>query len=191
MGVSRMRVRLFALAVAALLFAAPSTTAQAANPEEIVLRYFESIQAGDWEEAARYLDPEELAVFKGMMFSLFEAEEGGELLLAVFGEGTTVEDLRDATAGELFARIMDFYSLFLFEPVSAGFDSIQVLGSVPEGEGAVHVVTRMWMHVQGVPVNSVEVITLRRGSSGWFIAFEEELSGMIRVFESVLSGALE
>ena len=188
-GVITVKTRL--IVVSALLLVV-STTAQAASPEEIARRYFESVQVGDWHQAALYLDPDGLAFFKETMLTALEAGEGkgGEFLSLLFGGEVTFEDVRRMPAHEFFARFMELVMGFAFEPLSVQFGDLEILGSVPEGEEMVHVVARTSPRIQGIAMTGVEVITLRRGADGWFIAFNDELQAILNGLVAGLEAGL-
>lgn len=173
-----MRIRF--IVVSALLLLAASSTALAASPEEVVLGFFEATQAGDWEEAVRYMDPEALASLQDGMMRLLESDPSGEFLSFVFGDDVTLEDVRAVSPAELLVWVIDSLG-FADQPDLTAHDRLEILGSVPEGDDIVHVVARRWMDPQGA--SSVEVISVVRRASGWYVDSGELTGGLLGLLE--------
>lgn len=175
-------------AVLVLLFPASAAMAQAGTPEEVVERYLAHTQAGEWEELAMLMDPEALASFGDLAVLLLSLDESGEVVSFILGEDWSVEDVRNATYAELFAKFMRFVFEYINEETAFIFDGAQVLGSVREGDNLAHVVFRTWAIMDGVRASEVDTISLRKGAEGWGVLLNSDVEAVIQLLGTMLAG---
>jgi hypothetical protein len=69
------------------------------------------------------------------------------------------------------------------------FARLDVLGTVPEGAGVVHVLIRSHMRSQGVDVSSTSVVSLRAHDGSWKMMLNDRIRGMASSFRAALAKA--
>lgn len=171
---------LLPLVLAVLLSAGPARAQAAPTPEDAARRYFEVMRRAEWDAAAKLMHPDALEQFKSFFTTLAAADSAAPVISTFFGVKTAAE-LRALPAAEVYARMIR--SLAAMSPeTKQALTSIQaeVIGSVPEGGDAAHVVYRMNVAVSGVSVAKVQVISFRRSGDRWLALLTGDLQGMIQ-----------
>jgi hypothetical protein len=163
------------LMLAALLM---SGLAQAASPEETVNAYMKSLKEGGVQTTADFIHPAELKRFKDMLMPFFtsapeaDRQEGLDML---FGKGTSLAQV-EAMTPHIFMKT--FMTAIGEKLQDVKFNSVEILGSVPEGELR-HVVTRITVDGPGgFRMAQMEVVTTKPYESGWKLALTGQLEGL-------------
>ncbi len=167
---------------ALLLLAAcvlPAGAAAQDTPEQVVQRYYQTFQSGDYAANAALMHPgalEELKTTVAGMAALPGATEEPEFR-EMFGVGT-LEELRALPAQTLFERVLRNQLEGEMRAILATAQ-VQVLGHVLEGESTAHVVYRMKMDFGGQTMDQVQVLPLERVDGQWRVLLTGSLAGMM------------
>ena len=196
------------LAVAALCFGIPalSSLAQEAEttvvpqptgappaetPEAFAQRFAEVTRSGDWEAFADLMHPEALATFKGLFSEIVDLVDSEEMLESMFGV-TSAEDFEELSGGRVFIEVMNS-----LEKLVPGFaealaeSSMDVVGSVTDDDGVVHVVYKMQLTVEDIGLSRTSVVSLRRDGDGWGALLTGNVEGMARSLAQVMVASPE
>jgi hypothetical protein len=198
---SRVRFRLSSLLCLALLCAGMASATELTPelpPEQVAREAYERMRAGDWVAAADTFDPAALKRFRELLAPVFDAADrlgkgpadkaqaagaGALMLWVLFAPATSVDEIRKLSDREVFARIMgNTMSL-----ANAELEEQQVIGSVAEGPGMVHVVTRNVARVDAMSMTKVEAITLQRTAQGWRLALTGDLEGLAETLQASIA----
>jgi hypothetical protein len=175
-----MRTRvLSAVAVCLLACAAPLHAQDSAAAERVVASYVAAMRANDWDQVSTYMHPEALAQFKGMMAEVIQLDGSGEGLATLF-PGMDQAAFDAAGPDVVFGSFMKTMTTLApgFSEIMSGSDAT-VIGAVPEANSDLtHVVYRMQMDIQGVTVQQVSVMTLKRSDGSWKAMLTAQLEGM-------------
>ena len=169
--------------VAALIGTAPAASAQdPAGAEEAARSYAAAFAEGDWEAAAALTDPLDLARFSDLV-GVFAGMIGDEV----------DHDMAEADTPEAaFASFMDVV-ITLSPELEEAFRSVrtETVGSVPEGDSLIHVVTRSHVSMFGQEMSGLEVTTTRWDGSRWVVKLNEQLEGMLAGMEAGFNGMID
>jgi hypothetical protein len=150
------------------------------TPEEVCGVYFNLLREGEWGTVAELYDSQALADFKDMMSFILEIpdEEATEVFSAIFGPGTTKEDLTAMSDSEFFSSFLGGVMAQTAVIGQLDFTDYKVLGSVPEGDDVRHVVTRMHVELGEIKVEAMEVISFRKRGDDWKILMQGKMKGV-------------
>ena len=148
------------------------------TPSQLIQNYYSHLEKGEFVEAATYIDPAQIKLFResiGWYKSLPEPEKN-ELLKAFFGPGATEGSVDALTDAEFFST---FLAMSLNMMKNINIAGIEILGSVEEGEDVLHFVSRTSVEVEQESIPTLEVISLRKGEDDqWRILLSEEVKGL-------------
>ena len=175
-----------AATIATLLVLAAA--AQAGTPEESARAYFTALKSAGMGAVADFTHPAELQRFKAMVLPIYQAEAQagqGELRKLTFGAEATLAQVESA---EPAAFMRGFMNIIANRAGAVGlqFESIEVLGSVAEGE-TVHVLTRMRMAASPVTITKLEVVSMKKLGDDWKLMLSGQFEGMAQA----LSGRMK
>jgi hypothetical protein len=160
---------------------APKTT-----PESVVREYMTALKERGMTAVTPFLHPDELERFKAMLLPILKTELAGkgDLTRALFGNGITPAALDAKSALEF----MDTFMVVLAQQMKDfTFDSIEVLGSVQEGE-ITHVITRtLGAGPNGMTIKALEVQSLKPHGGAWKLL----LSGQVEAIGEALKLQLQ
>lgn len=172
-------IRILCGAVLLVAAALPDAAAAQDTPEQVVTRYYQTFQSGDYAANAALMHPgalEELKTTLVGMAALPGATEEPEFR-EMFGVGT-IEELRALPAQTLFERVLrNQLEGELRAVVSSA--RVNVLGHVMEGDSTAHVVYRMHMEFGGQTMDQVQVVPLERVNGEWRVLLTGSLAGMM------------
>ncbi len=162
------------LAAAPVLAATPA----AQTPEQAVMAYMTALQTEGMAVVPAHLHPDELARFKEMLMPLFRHEptsEKKELTEGLFGAGATLASIEAMPGAELMAAL---FKVVGKELEGIKFESLEMLGSVKEGE-IVHVVSRIGVAgPKGMQMKMMEVVSVKPYKNEWKLMLTGELEGL-------------
>lgn len=128
---------------------------------------------------------EHLDRFKEMLLPLFEMslEEGEDRSFVdmTFGKEATLEDIRKASGKEFMGTFMLLFEAQLQGDIS--FNSIDVLGSIPEGD-VIHVLARMEVGAVGIEMRQMEVLSFHRQGDDWLVSLTGEMEGIAQALRA-------
>ncbi len=162
------------------------------SPESVVQEYVAAMKAGQYPRTAELMHPEALEKFRTMMLPLVEASAGTEAeqgLLVFFRGVKNAEALKKLSPAEFFAAF--FAGLAETSPAmkqALASASTTVIGSVPEGD-VVHVVSRTSVTAEGIGINKMEVVSLKRVGESWRVLLSGEIEGIAQALKKALSNA--
>lgn len=182
-----MTVARFIFTVLVMLLA---TGAQAeGRPEDAAARYLEAVRDRGFVAGADFLHPDEMARFQQLLLPVLESEQaaGGRALLnATFGREATLLSARLADPADFlrrFARVMAVRA----PDQPTGFDQLQILGTIPEGE-TVHALARLRTALPDGASERLVVVSLRPFESGWRVMLSPEIEQAARAMIEPLPG---
>lgn len=171
----RVRAALVLLAACAL----PARAAAQETPEQVVQRYYQTFQSGDYAANAALMHPgalEELKNTLTAMAALPGATEEPEFR-EMFGVNT-LEEMRALPAPVLFERVLRNQLEGELRAILATAQ-VNVLGHVMEGDSTAHVVYRLRMEFGGQTMDQVQVVPLERVDGQWRVLLTGSLAGMM------------
>jgi hypothetical protein len=135
---------------------------------EVARDYLEAVRARGFSAEAEFMHPEELARFQALVLPVLEADEAHgrrALLNATFGRDASLLDARLADPADFMTRFARVMAVRIpDQPV--GFDELQVLGTVREGEKA-HVLVRLRTVTDAASLEELEVVSLMPHQDEW------------------------
>jgi hypothetical protein len=168
--------------------------AEVATPEQRAQAYFEALQSGGLPSVTRFLHPAERTRFRDLLLPVYQSEADAgrdDLMAATFGREMTMAQLRTLDPSEFCTQFLGAIGGSMAGVVS--FESLQVLGTIPEGEKR-HVVARIKVGAAPLTVTSMDVLTLELHEGQWMIMLNSQLEGMAAMLSANLafaSGAAE
>lgn len=202
-----MMTRLFTAALLAAALITPATgaakkepkatpvskaTPAPVNAEEIVQAYVGSLRAGRYDEVGRLLDVEGCKRLQTQLVPVIKEShtatpEAG--LLKLFDGIETVEGLEKLSPEEFVAAF--FGGVTKLNPVfkeTLSSMTAKVIGTVPEGDGVLHVVCRITNSNAGMNITKVSVISLKKNGGKWGVMLSSEIENMAEQVRRVLAG---
>ncbi len=170
------------LCVAAMLVPAAPALGQspAETPEEVTQEYLQATRDTNWSRMAGLLHPLALAEFHGLFAPVLECETPSAIQAR--------REMFGITSGVQAARTPDTALVAALFRATAGRDAnltailrtaqLQILGHVTEGPDTVHVVSRLSVAVDSLPVVQMEVVSLARSGATWRVLLKSDLSAL-------------
>jgi hypothetical protein len=150
--------------------ATPAQTGPAAQtaetPEQVTERFVAAMRAADWNGMASLMHQNALKEMRQLLSGVFEAPNGGPIRQQLLGV-TTVQQAQALSDTAVFASLMRMTTQDADVAELLRSAKVQVLGHVNEGADTVHVVYRMAMTINGIPITKMDVMSLARSSVGW------------------------
>ena len=141
-------------------------TQTAETPEQVTDRFLTAMRAADWQGMAALMHQNALKQMRQLLAGLLEAPNGGPMRQQLLGV-TTVQQAKALSDTAVFASLMRMTTQDADVAELLRTAKVQVLGHVNEGADTVHVVYRMAMTVNGIPVTKMDVMSLARSPVGW------------------------
>ncbi len=159
---------------------------------ETVELYMDSMREGDYDTMSQLMHPAELEQLKQLFIVIAKkAEADGEFAeLGVFLDGiNSLRELEKTPAPVFFSKLMT--SLVRFSPeLGQVLKSAEVtlLGQVSEGEEGpdqlLHIVYRIEFELEGTPIKSVAVSTMKRNKDGRYgFLVDEQARGVVTALQ--------
>ncbi|MCC6131877.1 MAG: hypothetical protein IT186_18305 [Acidobacteria bacterium] len=172
---------------------APKVTPAAVNAEELVQAYVGSLRAGRYDEVGKLLDVEGCKRLQTQLVPVIKeahtaSPEAG--LLKLFDGIETVEGLEKLTPAQFVAAF--FGGVTKLNPIfkeTLSSMTAKVIGTVPEGDGVIHVVCRITNTNAGMSITKVSVISLKKNDARWGVMLSSEIENMAEQVRRVLIGA--
>jgi hypothetical protein len=163
---------------------APSSVAHgqgtAETPELVARQFLTAIRDTNWFRAASLMHPSALAQFHDLFSPILQCENAtaGQIRVEVFGVHSKVEAAR-ASDTSLVASLLR-YGTTREEGMLDVLRTAQmrVVGHVAEGGDTVHVLARLSLKVDSIPVSQMEVISFRRYGNTWRTLLKSDFSAM-------------
>jgi hypothetical protein len=169
-----MNARMFVALVIASAIAAQArgqgpTPAPAASapPESVTVQFMESMRNGDWQGMARLMHPAALHQLKDLLDPVMSAPGVDDMREQVLG-------VRSAAAAKAMSDTAVFVALM---KTMMGSDPmlvtvmktarVQVIGHLNEGADTVHVVYRLMIQIDSMPITRLDVASFARSPLGW------------------------
>ena len=143
---------------------APAQTAE--TPEQVTERFVAAMRAADWNGMAALMHQNALKEMRQLLAGVFEAPNGGPIRQQLLGV-TTVPQAQALSDTAVFAALMRTTTQDADVAELLRSARVQVLGHVNEGADTVHVVYRMAMTINGIPITKMDVMSLARSPVGW------------------------
>ncbi len=166
------------LVMSMVVFAVPvcadqETAPQATTPTEIAVAVMEATQEGQFTDYAQLMHPDALTQFRNEVVPIFNAVQqqvpgDTSQFLQMFGGVPSWEELDELSDRQLFANV--YSGVMNVNPQYAQMmqnATINVLGTVPEGQDTMHVLSRVTMSAQGNTMHNIEVTSMQRDDSKW------------------------
>ena len=143
---------------------APAQTAE--TPEQVTDRFIAAMRATDWQGMAALMHQNALKEMRQLLAGVFEAPNAGEIRQQLLGV-TTVQQAKAMSDTAIFAALMRLTTQDADVAALLKSAKVQVLGHVNEGPDTAHVVYRMAMTINGIPITKMDVMSLARSPVGW------------------------
>jgi hypothetical protein len=162
------------------------------SPEFVVQSYLQAVQSGQYLAVAELMHPEALEKFQAMMLPLVEEAEGADQpeVLLLFRGVSDVAALKKLSRAELFAAFFGGVTDLnpgVKEVLASGSLSITPIGSVPEGD-ILHLLCRTAVSMDGINLNKMEVVSLKRSTGSWRVLLSGEMEGIAQAMRNAISG---
>jgi hypothetical protein len=144
-------------------------------------------RAGAWDSVASLMHPDALRSLRGLLTPVLQHPGGDEIRRQLFDVRSIAEadGLSDAA---IFSRLT---RASMGEPTLAEAmrnASIDILGIVAEGADTAHVVFRLAMTVDDIPVSRMDVMTLGRYQDTWRGLLKGDVSALAAALRRSLGG---
>lgn len=177
------------LRIAFVVLVLSSSSIHGATAPETTEAFFEQLQKGDFEAAARFFDPPELTEFRKSLEIINQAPATAQQQFreAFFGAGSTAESIAALSDTEFFASFLRAAIAQAEAQGTANFDGMEVLGEVMEGPDLAHVVTRNRVSVGEIEVEGMEVVSCKKRGDEWKLQVSTEMKGLANQIRSALA----
>jgi hypothetical protein len=152
----------------------------AQTPEEITRAYFDKIKQHKWEETAPYFEKNSLKEFReafDFLFAIPDKEAQKQAIAGLFGEEMTAEELKKLSDELFFSKIMKVMTT-MGGMGQIEFDSLEIIGSVPESDSLIHILNRAQVKVGEITVKELDVTSFKKIDGQWKIILSGEMKGM-------------
>src|SRR5574341_639020 len=169
--------RILSIAVLLLSTALPIL---AQTPEEITRAYFDKIKQHKWGETGQYFEKNSLKEFRETFDFLFvvpDKEAQKEAIAGLFGEEMTAEKLKKLSDETFFSKLMNVMTT-MGGMGQIEFDSLEIIGSVPESDSLMHVLNRAKVKAGEITVKEIDVTSFKKVNGQWKIILSGEMKGM-------------
>ncbi len=136
------------------------------TPEQVTDRFVTAMRSSDWLGMASLMHQNALKEMHQLLAGVFEAPNAGPIRQQLLGV-TTVQQAQALSDTAVFAALMRMTSQDTDVAQLLKTAKVQVLGHVSEGADTVHVVYRMAMTINGIPITKMDVMSLARSPVGW------------------------
>ena len=161
--------------------------AQEETAETVAKAYLAASQTGDWAKAATYMHPEALASLKRTFAAVIRLDKKNEAGKQLFNLKSNAE-FEQLSPEAVFERMITGLTANIPMMKELLADSnTTVIGQVPEAVDLIHIVYRMEMKMQNVPVTKLAVMSLKKSGNTWRML----LSGDMEAAFTSISKALE
>lgn len=167
-----------------------SSFAFAEDPEKVVSEYTAAMNAFDFHKSSSYFLEADCVQYKDMMRPLFQLSAPGkpDMSVILFGSSMDAKTVQAMPPCEFVARSLEAVmriSASMGSPVTE--PASKILGSVKETDSVVHFLIRGNAKVGGVPVSSVEVVSVRADGRAWKVQMSEKMKGMGSLLAKVMN----
>ncbi|HEX9346309.1 MAG TPA: hypothetical protein VF919_01940 [Gemmatimonadales bacterium] len=144
----------------------PAQAQTVETPEQVTERFVAAMRAADWNGMASLMHQNALKEMRQLLSGVFEAPNGAQIRQQLLGV-TTVQQAQALSDTAVFASLMRMTTQDADVAELLRSAKVQVLGHVNEGADTVHVVYRMAMTINGIPITKMDVMSLARSPVGW------------------------
>jgi len=144
----------------------PAQAQTVETPEQVTERFVAAMRAADWNGMAALMHQNALKEMRQLLSGVFEAPNGAQIRQQLLGV-TTVQQAQALSDTAVFASLMRMTTQDADVAELLRSAKVQVLGHVNEGADTVHVVYRMAMTINGIPITKMDVMSLARSPVGW------------------------
>lgn len=143
----------------------------------------------NWSRLGDYYDDTSLAEFRKGFDFLFALPDKGmqnKIIINFFGNGKSVETIKRMDNATFFENIFSglMKSAAVFGQMQ--FDSLQVLGSVKEGDNQEHVLTRNIVTIGKVEIKQMEIVSFKKINGQWKMVLSDRVKGLSSQIKSSL-----
>lgn len=161
--------------------------APAATPEERTRAYFDAMKSKNWDDVAAVFHPKAATRFRELMGVAGETpEELSEFLSTVFGMEADAAQLEAMTDSEFFTM---FFKTVMSQAETYGeitFGDLTILGSIPEGDGMIHVLARSRASMGELSTERVEVLSFIKDGETWGLDLQAEMEGIAQQMKQAM-----
>ena len=144
----------------------PAQAQTVETPEQVTERFVAAMRAADWNGMAALMHQNALKEMRQLLSGVFEAPNGAQIRQQLLGV-TTVQQAQALSDTAVFASLMRMTTQDADVAELLRSAKVEVLGHVNEGADTVHVVYRMAMTINGIPITKMDVMSLARSPVGW------------------------
>jgi hypothetical protein len=153
----------------------------------VLTTFFVHLQGRDYEGAAAYFDPDEVARLWSAFHRLSELPGGAEGLAK--GLGISDSAFRTLSPTSLYGHLIE-RGIQASPEVSEATQSatFRIIGRVDEDTATVHLILRGAGTVSGMKFSTAELRSLRHTRVGWRLSFPDQMQGVMMGLEKALQG---
>jgi hypothetical protein len=180
--------RLLAVSALMVLSQGDSSAQAAAGAEQQVRAYFEAIRGSDYRAAAGMMHTSALAEIRELVDLMVAVDPSGQLAGGILGPGPT--DYRAMSDVDAFAGFLRFSMTqqpMLIDLMRSMV--LEIIGPVAEGD-TLHVVARVGMEVDGMPIRQMQVTSVAREGGEWRVLLTGEIAGLVAGMRQQLGGGV-
>lgn len=166
----------------------PELRAQSDSPQQVAEHMLTAMRASDWGKAASLMHPDALRQLRALFDPILtlEGQEGDGIRGQMFGFPSRQAAV-SASDSSVFASLMTFMSQQAGLADALQASRFQYLGTVGEGTDTVHVVGRIHMSIDSIPISQMEVISLARFGSTWRGMLKGDLVAMANAMRAAIA----
>jgi len=171
----------------------------AKSPEELTGEYYGHLKNENWEKLGNYYSDKALEEFRELFGIIVEIPDKGdqqEIVELLFGEKTTVEEIENMSDEDFFNAVMQGIYVLIGKVALMDYDSVDVIGSVPEGEGLVHVVSRCQFNIEitdgdamefaPMTMEIMEVLSFEKVKNKWKMLLDPKIRALAQQIRNAM-----
>ena len=169
--------RSFGVLFSLLLISSPLSSQATETPEQVAGRFVAAMSAEDWQGMGTLMHPmalKEMRQFLAVLFEMPDADEFRQRLLGV----KTLGDAQALSDTAVFVSLMKNMSEQAGIGAMLRSAKVQMMGHVNQGKDTAHVVYRMSMTMEGIPISKMDVMSLARSPVGWRGLLQGDISAL-------------
>jgi hypothetical protein len=159
------------------------------TPEQVTQAFLQATRDTNWARMAALLHPTALAQFHSFFAPILQCEtpEANEARRQLFGITSAVQTARTPDSVLVAALFRSMAGRDQGFAAMLRTAQLQMLGHVTEGGDTVHVVSRLTIVLDSMPVTQMEVVSLSRDGPRWRVLLKSDLSTLALMLRRVCS----
>ncbi len=151
------------------------------SPSELTVLSHNAMKGEDWSSLTEIYDAKSLAEFRrefGFLFKMSDNELQKKIITNFFGKSnskSTVQKMDDKTFFKsIYGNLIKSASVF----GSINYDSIKVIGSLPENDLLEHVLIRKFVTIRKTKIEELEIVTFVKVNEVWKMVLSDRVKSI-------------